>query len=136
MTLGKALQRALDIEALTRIEEEDNEPEILAIQSKEDSQIVNSIIVLVQNLLTNQSNSRDNQKFSSQGARPKKFLRGSEQSSRETGDRNRIFIAIPEAALIIVGMFMTVELNRQQQEATTEAEIGHTRIVLSSQKPR
>ena len=108
----------------------------MAIQSKEDFQIVNSIIDLVLTLLTNQSTSRDNQKFSSQGARPKKFLPGSEQSSRESGDRNRIFIAIPEAALIIVGMFMTVELNRQQQEVTTEAEVGLTRIVPSSQKPR
>ena len=40
-------------------------------------------------LQTNQPNRQENQKFSSQGARPKEFLRGSERSSRENGDRNR-----------------------------------------------
>ena len=38
---------------------------------------------------TNQPNRQENQKFSSQGARPKEFLRGSERSSREKRDRNR-----------------------------------------------
>ena len=40
-------------------------------------------------LQTNQPNTQENQKFLSQGARLKEFLRGSEQSSRENGDRNR-----------------------------------------------
>ena len=89
MTLDKALERALHIEAVTRIEEEDNEPRISAIQSNENTQLVNSINDLVRTLQTNQPNRQENQKFSSQRARPKEFLRGSERSSRENGDRYR-----------------------------------------------
>ena len=89
MILDKALERALQIEAVTRIEEDDNEPRVSPIQSNENTQLVNSINDLVQTLQANQSNWQNNQKFSSQGARPKEFLRGSERSSRETGDRNR-----------------------------------------------
>ena len=37
----------------------------------------------------NQPNSQENQKFSLQGARKKEFLRGSERSSTENGDRKR-----------------------------------------------
>ena len=89
MTLDKALERALQIEAVTRIEEEDNEPRVSAIQSNENTKLVNSTNDLVRTLKTNQPNGQENQKFSSQGARPKEFLRGSERSSRENGDRNR-----------------------------------------------
>ena len=88
MTLDKALERALHIEAVTRIDEEDNEPRVFAIQLNENTQLVNLINDLVGTLQTNQSNRQDNQKFSSQGKRPKQFLRRSERSSRETGDRN------------------------------------------------
>ena len=89
MNLDKAFERALCIEAVTRIEEEDNEPRVSAIQLNGNTQLVNSINDLVRTLQTNQPNSQKNQTFSSQGARPKDFLRGSEQSSRENGDRNR-----------------------------------------------
>ena len=89
VTLDRALERALHIEIVTRIEEEDNEPRVPAIQSNENTQLVNSINDLVRTLQTNQSKRQDNQKFSPQGARPKEFLRGSGRSSRETGDRNR-----------------------------------------------
>ena len=89
MNLDKALERALHIEAVTRIEEEDNEPRVSAIQSNENTQLVNSINDLVRTLQTNQPNRQENQKFSSQGARSKEFLRGSERSARENEDRNR-----------------------------------------------
>ena len=89
MTLDKALETALHIEAVTRIEEEDNEPRVSAIQSNENTQLIISINDLVRKLQTNQPNRQENQKFSSQGVRPKQFLRGSERSSRENGDRNR-----------------------------------------------
>ena len=89
ITLDKASERALLIEAVTRIEEEDNEPRGSAIQSNENTQLVNSINDLLRTLQDNQSNRQDNQKFSSQGARPKEFLCGSERSSRETEVRNR-----------------------------------------------
>ena len=89
MPLDKALERALHIEAVTRIEEEDNEPRVSAIQSNENTQLVNSINDLVRTLQSNQPNRQENQKFSSQGARPKEFLRGSQRSSRENKDRNR-----------------------------------------------
>ena len=89
MILDKALERALHIEAVTRIEEEDNEPRVSAIQSNENTQVVNLINDLVRKLQTNQPKRQENQKFSSQAARPKEFLRGSERSSGENGDRNR-----------------------------------------------
>ena len=88
MTLDKVLKRA-HIEAVARFEKEDNEPLVSAIQSIEYTKPVNSINDLVRTLQTNQSNRQDNQKFSPEGARPKEFLRGSERSSRATGDRNR-----------------------------------------------
>ena len=43
MTLDKALERRLHIEAVLRIEEKDNEPLIAAIQLNGNSQPVNSI---------------------------------------------------------------------------------------------
>ena len=45
-------------------------------------------------------------------------------------------IAITEAALIIDEPIGTVERDRQHQEARTEAEIGRTRVVPSSQRQR
>ena len=87
--LYKVLERALHIEAVTIIEEEANEPRISAIQSNGNTQLVDSINHSVSTLQNNQSNRQDNQKFSSQGARPKEFLGGTECSSREFGDRNR-----------------------------------------------
>ena len=89
MTLDKSLERALHIEAVTKIEEVDNEPRVSSNQSNENTQLVKSINDLVRILQTKQSNRQDNKNFSSQGARPKEFLRGSERNSRETGDRNR-----------------------------------------------
>ena len=53
MTLDKALERALHIEAVTRIEEEDNEPRVSAIQSNEKTQLGNPINDLVRTLQTN-----------------------------------------------------------------------------------
>ena len=139
MNIDKALERALHIEAITRIEEDDNQPRISAIQSNESTQLVNSINDLGLTLRTNQSNRQDNQKFSLQRARPKEFLRVSERSSRD-GNKPEIevetIIAITEAALIIDVPIATVERNRQQKEARTEAEIGRTRVVLSIQRQR
>ena len=90
MTIDKALERAQHIKTVTRIELEDNEELVSAIQSNENTQLVNSINHLVRTLLTNESNRQVNQKLiSSQGARPKEFLRGSERSSKEARDRNR-----------------------------------------------
>ena len=89
MTSDKALERALHIEAVTRIEEEDNEPRVSAIQSNKNTHLIIWINDLVRSLQINQPNRQENQKFSSQGARQKEFLRGSERSSRENGDRNR-----------------------------------------------
>ena len=66
ITLDNAIERALHIEAVTRIEE-DSEPQVSAIQSNKNTQLVNSINDLVQTLQTNQFNRQDNQKFSSQG---------------------------------------------------------------------
>ena len=39
LTLDRALERALHIEAVTRIKEEDNEPRVCAIQSNENTQL-------------------------------------------------------------------------------------------------
>ena len=56
MTLDKALERALHLEAVMRIEDKDNEPRVSAIQSNENTQIVISISDLVRTLQTNQPN--------------------------------------------------------------------------------
>ena len=45
-------------------------------------------------------------------------------------------IAITEIALIIDEPITTIELDRQHQEARTEAEIGRTGVVPSSQRWR
>ena len=109
MTLNKALERALHIDAVTRIEEEDNEPRVFAIQSNENTQLVKSINDFVQTLQANQPNRQENQKFSSQGARPKEILCGSERSSRENEIEIEVIIAIPEAALSIDETITKVE---------------------------
>ena len=101
MTLDKALERALHIEAVTRIEEDENEPRVSAIKLNENTQLVNSINDLVQTLQTNQSNRQEIHKLSSQAARPKEFLRGSERSSRKLEIEIETIIAITETALII-----------------------------------
>ena len=53
MTLDKALERALHIEADTRIDVEDNEPRVCVIQLNENFQLFNSIEDLVRTLQTN-----------------------------------------------------------------------------------
>ena len=65
MTKDKALERAVHIEAVTKIEEQDNEPRVSAIQPNENTQLINSNNDLVQTLQTNQSNRQNNQMFSS-----------------------------------------------------------------------
>ena len=52
MTLDRALERALHIKAVTRIEEEDNESRVSVIQSKKNSQLLNSTNDLVRTLQT------------------------------------------------------------------------------------
>ena len=125
MTLDRALERDLQLEAVTRIEEEDNEPRVSAIQSKENSQLLNSINDLVRTLQTNQPNRQENQKFSSQGARPKVFLRGSERSSREKGDRKRSTNSYTKSTNYESRV-------RQRREVRTEADFNRTRDVSSS----
>ena len=76
MTLDKALVRALNTEAVKRIEEEDNEPRVSAIHSNEYSQLYNSTKDLVRPLQTIQSIEQDNQNLSAQAARLEEFLCG------------------------------------------------------------
>ena len=45
MTLDKALERALDFEAVTRTEEEDKEPRVFAIQSNENTQLLIQLLI-------------------------------------------------------------------------------------------
>ena len=99
MTLDKALERALHIEAVTRIEEEDNEPRFSAIQSNENTQLVNSINDLVRTLQTNQPNRQENQKFSAHGQ--KSFCAVVSEVQETTEIEIEVLIAIPEAALSI-----------------------------------
>ena len=97
MTLYKTLERALHIEAVARVEEEDKKTRVSTIQSNKNSQLVNLIYDLVRTLQTNQSNRQDNQRFLSQKARPKEFLRESERGSRETGVDKDTITDLPEA---------------------------------------
>ena len=74
LTSDKALERALRIEALDRIEEEDKKLLFSAIQLNEKSELVKSINSLVRTLQTNLSNKQCNQKFSSQKVRRKRVM--------------------------------------------------------------
>ena len=53
MTLDKALERALHVEAVSKIEGEDKDPPVSAIKSKENTQLVNLTYHLVRTLQTN-----------------------------------------------------------------------------------
>ena len=86
----------------------------------------------MRSLQTNQSNRRENQKFSSQGARPEEFLRSVSEVHEKPDIELEIIVTI--TALIIDEPITTVERNRKHQEARTEAEIGRTRVVPSRQR--
>ena len=130
MTLEKALERALFIEAVTRNEEENIEPRLSsAIQPNSNTQLINSINSLVPTLQNNQANMQDKQKFLSHGARSEEFLRGSERSSRESGDRKRNHNSYNRSS---------ADSRRTNYDirAKTEDEIGRTRVLPSRQRQR
>ena len=60
MTLDKALERRLHIEAVTIIEEEKKEPRVSAVQSNVKSQLINSIKELLRTLKTGERNRQGN----------------------------------------------------------------------------
>ena len=132
MTLDKAIERALHIEGVMRIEEENNEQRVSAIQLNKNTQLVNSIYNLVSTLQTNQSNRKYNQKISSQGLR----VSCTEVSEAQEKPEIETIIAITEAALIIDKPIATVGRNRQHSEARRESEIIRTTVVPSSQRQR
>ena len=130
MILDRALERPLHIEAVTRIEEEDNEPRFSAIQSKENSQLLYSINDFVRTLQTNHSNRQENQKFCFRKERGQKsFCAVVSEVQEKTEIKKEVLIVIPEAALSIEEPITEVELVRQNREVRTEAEIDRTRIV-------
>ena len=133
ITLDKALKRALHIEAVTRIEEEYNEAWDSAIQSIENTLLVNLINDLLRTVQTNQSNRQGNQKFSSQRARPNKFCAEVSVVQEKLEIEIETKIAITEAPLIIDETITTVEAIANTR---TEAEIGCTKVVPSSQRQR
>ena len=61
MILGKALERAIHIEAVTKTEEVDNEPLFPAIMSNENFQLVSLINNLVRNLQTGHPYRQENE---------------------------------------------------------------------------
>ena len=132
ITLDKALERALHIEAVKRIEEEDNEQWVSAIQSNQNSQLVNLIKFLERKLQTNKSKKPDNQNFNIKERGLKSFMGDVSQVQEKPEIEKGTITAIPEAPLIKEEPIMTVERDRQHQEVGTEAKIGRTRVVLSS----
>ena len=130
MTLDKALERALHIEGVMRIEEENNEQRVSAIQSNKNIQVVSSIYNLVPILQTNQSNRKYNQKISSQG--PRVSCTEVSEAQEKPEIETETIIALTEAALIIDKPIATVGRKRQHSEAKTESEIIRTRVVPSS----
>ena len=85
-------------------------------------------------LKTNSSNRQDNQKFLLQGARTEEFCAEMSEVEEKPEIEIEIKISIPEAAPILDEPITTVERDRQNQEARTEAKIDRTRVVSSSQK--
>ena len=63
ITLDKALEIGLHIEAVTKIEEENSDPRVSAIQWNENFQLFSLINDLVRTLQINQSKSQDNQRL-------------------------------------------------------------------------
>ena len=109
MTLDKALERALHIEAVTRIEEEDNEPRVSVIQSNENTQLVNSINDLVQTLQTNQLIGERIKSFHRKERGQKSFCAVVSEVQERTKIEIEILIAILEAALSIDETITKVE---------------------------
>ena len=102
MTLDKVLERALHIETVTRIEEGYNEPPVSAVQSNENTQLVNSIKDLVRTLQTDQSNRQDNEKFFLKERGQRSFYAERSEVQQKPEIEIETIIAITEAALIIV----------------------------------
>ena len=102
MTLDKVLERALHIETVTRIEEGYNEPPVSAVQSNENTQLVNSIKDLVRTLQTNQSNRQDNEKFFLKERGQRSFYAERSEVQQKPEIEIETIIAITEAALIII----------------------------------
>ena len=118
--LDSALEKALHIEAVTRIEEKDNEPRTSAIQSNEDSQLVDSIIDLVRTMESSQPNRQDNQKLSLRGRRSKEFLAGEIEILGKSEIEVENTTAMTKAAQVKNEPFITVErranTRRQKQK--------------------
>ena len=129
MALDKALGRALHIEAVTRIEKQDSEPHFSHIKSNENSQLFNSNIDLLRTLQSNQSNRQVNQIFHRKERGRKNFCAEMTEIQEKPEIEIKTITAIPETALIIDEPSMTVERNRQHQEASTDADISFTRVV-------
>ena len=109
MTLYTASERTLHIEAVTRIEKREIEPQFFAIQSNENSQLVNSIDGLVLTLQINQSNRQDNQIFHRKEQRPKSFCAELSGVEEKPEIEKEIIKAIPEAAPIKNEPIVTIE---------------------------
>ena len=120
MALDKALERALNIEAGTRIEEEDKEPRVSAIQTNEGR-----LINLTGKLIISFDRKERGQKYVDAEV-------SEVQKKPEIEIETKL--AITEAALILDESITTVKRNRQHREARTEAEIGRTRVVPSNQR--
>ena len=134
MTLNRALERALHIEAVTRTEEKDNEPPVFAIQSKENLQLLKSIIDLVRTLQTNQPKRQENQSFHRKERGQMSFYAVVSDVQEKTEIELEVLITKPEPMLSIDEPITKVERVRQHREVRTEAQIHRTRIVPSSRR--
>ena len=134
MTLDRALERCLHIEAVTRTEEKDNEPPVSAIQSKKNLHLLKSINDLVRTLQTNQPKRQKNQNFHRKERGQMSFYAVVSDVQEKTEIEIEVLIAKPEAMLSIDEPITKVERVRRHREVRTEAQIDRTRNVPSSRR--
>ena len=111
LTLEKALERVLHIESVTRTEEDAKEPHVSAIQPNENSQLVNPISDLAQNLHTNQSKGKIIKSFHRKDRGQKNFCAEVSEVQKKPEMEKETIIAMTEAELIIDEPNTTVERN-------------------------
>ena len=134
--IKKALERALYAEALTRIEEADNELWASAIQSFEILNQLTLFLILCEHCrpinLTGMIMNSFYHEERGQNSLCAEMCETQEKSEME----GELIIALQKEALVLDEEITTVGCDRQHQEARTEAKIGGTRFLPSSQNQR
>ena len=141
--LDKALERALHIEEVTRIGEEDNEPLVSAIQSNENIQLVILINDLLRTLQSNNLTGKIIKSFHRKERGQKSLCAEVSVVQEKPETETETIIAITEAALIIDEPFATVERNRKttggenrSQDLSHESRTEQSKTEVSSEREK